>query len=508
MAREIKDPSIPHTTPLAGTEAVPLSPNGWATVQEIANLAPSGGSGGGSGGSIPVYNVKVSPYNATGNGVTDDSAAIQSAINAAQAAGGGIVYLPPGSYRVNTGLSITGNGITFQGSGVLSTFITVSQNSSIIPISAVGSSSLSAPVPRLLAHAPAGLVIRDLAITQGSPSASSGTPGMYVDNYSLSLLENVSITNFDVGFHIGGVLAFRAANLFAACSGGSVGIHLDGSLGGGLNSAYFYSCIVCTFLNDWLLDGTVLSDVYLVKCEGDDAVNGGLIINGASASNPTGVVDIHVINCVWDGGTTLIENMPSGTALDINGGWFNTSTVSGPACRIVNSAGVIVRGLQCYNGTSGISIENSFGITVADCIIHGSVSGCPAPQVGIQVISGSSYCTIHGNTIAENMVSGSAGTIPHGIWITGSSHDISLAGNTVFPTNGCAITSGIQVDTGSFNVPMSANIVTATTPYVIASGLAGISIMATPLPIQSTDPGVHGMIWVNSSTHVLTMSTT
>jgi hypothetical protein len=43
-------------------------------------------------------NVKDAPYNATGDGVTDDSAAIQAAINACAAGGGGRVFIPTGTY--------------------------------------------------------------------------------------------------------------------------------------------------------------------------------------------------------------------------------------------------------------------------------------------------------------------------------------------------------------------------------------------------------------------------
>lgn len=45
------------------------------------------------------HNVK--NYGAVGNGVTNDSPAIQKAINAAALAGGGVVYFPPGTYRAN-----------------------------------------------------------------------------------------------------------------------------------------------------------------------------------------------------------------------------------------------------------------------------------------------------------------------------------------------------------------------------------------------------------------------
>jgi hypothetical protein len=46
-------------------------------------------------------NVTDPPYNATGNGVTDDTAAIQAAINAASVNGGMVVF-PPGTYAVTT----------------------------------------------------------------------------------------------------------------------------------------------------------------------------------------------------------------------------------------------------------------------------------------------------------------------------------------------------------------------------------------------------------------------
>lgn len=75
-----------------------------------------------------IYNVTKSPYNADKTGNTDATAAIQAAINAAQTAGGGIVYLPTGTYKVSPGsnafcLKIDKSNIIFKGDGIGKTFI-------------------------------------------------------------------------------------------------------------------------------------------------------------------------------------------------------------------------------------------------------------------------------------------------------------------------------------------------------------------------------------------------
>lgn len=64
----------------------------------------------------------VRAYGAVGNGTTDDSTAIQAAIAAAVADGGGQVYIPAGVwYLGTTGLQITGNRVHIRGAGRMAT---------------------------------------------------------------------------------------------------------------------------------------------------------------------------------------------------------------------------------------------------------------------------------------------------------------------------------------------------------------------------------------------------
>jgi Pectate lyase superfamily protein len=76
---------------------------------------------GEGGGDLGWLNVKDAPYNAVGDGVTDDTAAIQAALNDAWNAGCGTVYLPVGTYLCNGTLDSDSHSILripFQSYGV------------------------------------------------------------------------------------------------------------------------------------------------------------------------------------------------------------------------------------------------------------------------------------------------------------------------------------------------------------------------------------------------------
>jgi hypothetical protein len=67
--------------------------------------------------------ISVKDFGATGNGTTDDTTAIQNAINEVNSLGGGIVFFPAGTYLVSSTLTVS-SGVTLHGTGPQGSFIT------------------------------------------------------------------------------------------------------------------------------------------------------------------------------------------------------------------------------------------------------------------------------------------------------------------------------------------------------------------------------------------------
>src|SRR5215467_11441399 len=97
-------PAGPAGPPGPAGLAGPPGPAGPAGPQgpkgDPGPMGPPGPAGGTDGGVGAPYWLNVKDFGATGDGSTDDTAAIQAAINAAIDQGGGTVYVPVGNYVI------------------------------------------------------------------------------------------------------------------------------------------------------------------------------------------------------------------------------------------------------------------------------------------------------------------------------------------------------------------------------------------------------------------------
>ncbi len=91
----------------AGTEVLLRWVN--ASIQDFATEVEIAGLG--------YINVKNAPYNAVGNGIADDTAAFTAAIAALATEVGGTILVPPGKYKITSGLSWSDKPVTIMGSG-------------------------------------------------------------------------------------------------------------------------------------------------------------------------------------------------------------------------------------------------------------------------------------------------------------------------------------------------------------------------------------------------------
>lgn len=146
------------------------------------------------------FNVR--EFGAKGDGSTDDTAAIQAAINALEMGSGGILYFPFGNYIVSSTLNIN-YGF---GYGQVSIY----GNNSQIYFKGAGSCiNINPTTPRNSATPWQGdshFEIHDLTMNTSSASGSVGidigASGYITDGFQFSIVENVMIQNFDIGIRI------------------------------------------------------------------------------------------------------------------------------------------------------------------------------------------------------------------------------------------------------------------------------------------------------------------
>jgi hypothetical protein len=163
-----------------------------------------------------VYNVN--NFGAAGDGTTDDSAAIQAAIDAIPDTGGAL-YFPAGTYRLNTAL-VTKNYIKWQGAGAYSTILKPLDSANLAAVITQEDTSTGYVV---------GNVFRDFQIYGNVENGNSSVYGINIAAQQC-IAENIFIQycNFGIQFNSGwqGTAYYNTISHCAISLFDSVGIRI------------------------------------------------------------------------------------------------------------------------------------------------------------------------------------------------------------------------------------------------------------------------------------------
>lgn len=132
--------------------------------------------------------ISVKSYGAKGDGVTDDTNAIKSALNGLVPGVGGTIYFPTGTYIISETILIGGN-VTIYGDGVFNSLIKLADNSNC--------NMISNDENTIMYY----ITIHDIGLDGNAQNNTSGS-GILLHNASDSQIYNVRIANFkDDGIH-------------------------------------------------------------------------------------------------------------------------------------------------------------------------------------------------------------------------------------------------------------------------------------------------------------------
>lgn len=380
-------------------------------------------------------NVKDPTYGATGDGIADDTAEIQAAINAVSALGGGTVLIPEGTYLVSTTLSVPSN-VTIQGLGPAS-IIKTADSANVSTITLAASSS--------------NITLADLRIDGNRANQSSSVHCVTLTGATTNLV----IENCDIGsarghnLHLNGqanghLTACRVANSYIRDSG--------------LSALYVRGTDGFTLTNNRIASwGQVTAATPGITLNAGFVTCTNLAITGNSFKNTVGtqfaIESTGSLSTPCDG-LTVSGNTFDGGALDASGisGYFYRSSFTGNAH--MNGGG---------NWRSGYEIVGEDITVTGNTIEDGQIKVLNQATVGATVkniaIAGN-YVT---NAISngEGISLGGTGTIISDVTIVGNTVELThatpqsaiyLGSNTATPINRITVAANRLNGPGSSGV--------------------------------------------------------
>ncbi len=355
------------------------------------------------------YVFDVVDFGAVGDGTTDDTAAIQAAIDAAETAGGGDAYLPPGDYLITTTLTMK-DQVRLIGAGGW-------------PTSAAGkdgvTSILASNINHIALGGVTGATIRSLSLTNTGTLNTSGA-GLYVNggNTANLTVEDVHITGLEHALQVtatGLLTHVRFLMCQFAFNGNTHWLFADGAV---LNSATVESC---RFEQNGSGFGAVeatgsaaatgsmvwkncvfeaMNIQYTVECGANvrgwkfDTChfesNAASVANGADIHIGAGTGHVSVIDCTFAGPGTSATS------------FHNIVKASGSIIGVTTSGNVVV---SSHAGWTGFASLGTFGEATFDGNVYLSGTAGDDPLVSVvSPIRRNEDVIFAGSTVADQII--------------------------------------------------------------------------------------------------------
>ena len=351
--------------------------------------------------------VSVKDFGAVGNGTTNDTTAIQNAINAVSTAGGGVVFFPEGSYACAN--LIPKNNVTLQGSGSAATILL--NNSaiySVITTWTLAPGSSGAAITAYVAAAPrtTNFHVKDMGINGRYAINPDGGDdnhqhGVYLFKTTSCSVKNCKIQNvwyvgvesyydcFDNEIHSNTFVNVGNLPTIVAPTGLYYGVGVDnGSTRCSVKWNYFD---VCGHAINMIVDFFAGDDVVIES--NTFGTLGGVFFTHRNGAKRLVVKDNRGDTC----GSGFIS-ISADAGLNAGGGYCENPTITGNHCKNFNTSnGASVAGIVMNANGHKIVRGNRISHTVT-----AAVRGCIGINMNGSAPSGSSTSEVEENYLEGN----------------------------------------------------------------------------------------------------------
>jgi hypothetical protein len=402
-------------------------------------------------------------FGATGDGVADDTVAIQSALEAVKTAGGGFLYLPAGVYSINNALVLTGiDNMIFAGAGDDATIIQSTSATNDVFFDS-GTSFWR--------------TFRDFSISSSVTKTAGNSFNLAGERRGL--FNRVRITGHFNGFNFVGFEQTELISCSITKPSGAGAAIICGTPGAAgqcanllINSCFLRGQDDVTQTNTLGNYGIVVYDVDAVWSMDTDI--GGFLLNDMLIEPTTRSANHYFTQCFFDAtkGSDCVTIQGAGTKQQItfNGCWFSSAgkltggNVEACGVRAYNTGvyqDIIFSGCRLYNcsGSGLLAESTNCDFTISGCNFYFNGSAAVTNRYGF-FWSPASVGSIGPNLTGCRF----AGNTPNGLRFDTNARNYSVVGSNVQDGLSNAGTGGILSKNPGYN-PVSSTVTVTASPF-------------------------------------------